>query len=321
MPETNPLYLRKWRILVMDGDRNALDVSSLRCEFIIDKVMLQSANYAEVTIYNLTPDTEAAIIKEGMKIIVEAGYENGNYGPIFKGDVFQPQLDRENGTDYKLTLNCFDGDKSLFKDFVDGSVSAGYNCRAIVAEIQRKSRTGMQVGTISSGLSDSKAPRGKVLFGKPSNILRDIAKGNNAQFYVNDGLVEIAKVTDVPKGMTVTVSPQSGLIGTPMQTDKGFTFRCLINPSIRLLNPPMLVKIDNALIRQMKIMQQGERRAISPLDNDLIGQVTGLHITGDTRGTDWYMDVICVNRGGASPLNPNNVPLPDMVNTGKENTN
>ena len=118
----NFLYGRKYRILVSDANNEAWEVSNLRCTFNIEKIALEPVNTAEVTIYNLTRDTETDIIKEGSRIIVEAGFQGytedtekmdaeGNrvvnpkqYGVIFDGDIIQIIRGREENLDY--TLPC-----------------------------------------------------------------------------------------------------------------------------------------------------------------------------------------------------------------------
>ena len=61
---SNFLYGRKYRVLVADKDNTALDVSNLRCTFRIEKITNSRANYAEISIYNLSAGTEAQLIKE-----------------------------------------------------------------------------------------------------------------------------------------------------------------------------------------------------------------------------------------------------------------
>lgn len=52
----------------------ALDVSLLHCVFRVRRGM-DFNNHAEIKIYNLNRETEDKIIKEGDRLIIEAGYE------------------------------------------------------------------------------------------------------------------------------------------------------------------------------------------------------------------------------------------------------
>ena len=292
-------YIRKYQILVVDGDNKALDVSNLRCTFRIEKMGYQAINHSEISIYNLTAKTELMIIKEGMRVIVNAGYENGPYGKIFDGDIFQALRDRENNVDYKLTLNCMDGDNILNNKIVKLTVNAGINQRQMVDQIATQVYTPQQVGYVTKDISDKALPRGKVFFGEPKKYFRQIAQDNNAQFYVNDGQIHISKITDVPEGEALLLTPENGLIGTPQMIDYGITFRCLLNPILKVSNPPMMVKIDNAYIRQQKI-QYGQLPTI--LDQDGLYKIAKLTFIGDTRGEDWYCEATGISSPGKVPM-------------------
>jgi len=306
----NPQYLRKYRVLVSDRRGTALDVSDLRCVFCIEKKALQAVNYADISVFNLTNPTETAIIKEGHRVVVEAGYDKGSYGKVFDGEVFQPLWDRENVVDYRLILHCIDGDSLLHQNFANFSLASGYDYKAVITQMAAQARTKIPVGVISGGLSKKKAPRGKVVFGDPRDTFRNIARDNNAQFYVNDGQLNVMKITDVPRGQALVISPQTGLIGTPQQVDYGFSFRCLLNPNIRIMNPPMMIKLENTLIRQQKAIQG---QIVSMLDQDMYGLVIGLKHLGDTRGREWYTDVVCVTSGGKVPLPLAGINIPGML--------
>jgi len=94
----------------------------------------------------------------------------------------------------------------------------------------------------------------------------------------------------------LVLSPGSGgLVDTPQQTQDGITFTCLLNPAIKVFSPePMLVKIDNKIIRQMAI--QYNSVGFSRLDEDGIYRVIGVTHIGATRGNDWYTVVVGVNQ-------------------------
>jgi hypothetical protein len=55
------LYLRRYRVIV-----GGVDASKLRCTFYIEKNIAETPNYSEVTVYNLSPETENQ--KQGMRV-------------------------------------------------------------------------------------------------------------------------------------------------------------------------------------------------------------------------------------------------------------
>lgn len=309
---SNFLYGRKYRILVAKGDNTALDVSNLHCTFKIEKVCMQIANYAEIVIYNLSAGTEAEIIKEGDRVVVEAGYQGyitvnpdgtakevpstKQYGKVFDGLIIQAIRDKEDNVNYKLTLVCMDGDDFLANSIIKMSIASGQNQRQQVEHIVSNATTPSEIGKISPDLNTQKLPRGKVFFGTPKQYLRDIANDNNAQFWVDDGQVHIEKPNDIPDGEALVLTPQTGLIGVPVQTQDGASFKCLLNPSIRLKS---MIKIDNSMIRQIK---QVVNQLPTILDKDGEYQVYKLVISGDTRGEEWYSECEGVGRTGKNGI-------------------
>lgn len=311
------LYGRKCKILIANKDDDAWEVGQLKCVFKVEKSVFPTVNFAEVKIYNLESNTETSIIKEGSRIIIEAGYDgfiqttttdaNGDpvkisspkqYGNIFDGEVVQILRDREDNIDYTLTLIAYDGDAYLNRSFIKFSVNKGMNQRQIINQLAVQATNPADVGHISPDLSTKTLPRGKVFFGAPKGYLRDIARDNNANLWIDDGQITIAKVTDIPKGQALVLSPQTGLIGVPQQTQEGVQYRSLMNPAITLFS---LVKLDNTIVRQLKL-QMGQLPAI--LDDDGQYQTAKIVHTGDTRGNDWYTDVVGISRygGGALPM-------------------
>lgn len=76
------LWGRRWRILVSrpatkdnPNEEEALNVSELHCTFEIHKKRGKGGFYAVCKIYNLTAATENKLIREGDRLIIEAGYD------------------------------------------------------------------------------------------------------------------------------------------------------------------------------------------------------------------------------------------------------
>lgn len=289
------LYGRRYRVLVGVGDNKALDVSQLRCTFRIEKSMTEEPNLSDVTIYNLSAETENSIIVSGNDIVVEAGYEGEQYGMIFTGNVVQPIRSKEDGVTYVLQLISQDGDKFLNGGIISTSFRKGQTQRTVANELTNKASNPAQTGAISSDLDNVKLARGKVVFGLSRDYLRQISKSQDAVFYVNDGVVNIVKATDLPPGEIFSLGPDSGLIGTPEQTENGIKGKCLLNPRINLNS---LIHIDNSLVRMQKA-QAGQ--TARQLDSDGVYRVIKLIHTGDTRGDDWYTEFEAIAQAGSVP--------------------
>lgn len=290
----NILFGRRYRVIV-GTNCSGLDVSQLRCTFNIEKSMAETANYSEITIYNLSPQTENTIIKTGHRVILEAGYEGSQYGLIFDGDIVQPLRDKEDGTTYRLTLVSQDGDKFLNGGIINSSYRAGQTPRTIASEVTSKATNSIELASISENLEDKKLARGKVVFGLARDYLHQIANTEQAAFYVNDGKVNIIKATDLPTGRVIDLSPTTGLVGTPEQTEDGIKAKCLLNP---LLNLNSFVHIDNSFIRLQKASRDSQ---LKQLDYDGVYRIIKLIHTGDTRGNTWYTEFVGVTQTGTVP--------------------
>jgi hypothetical protein len=291
----NVLYGRRYRVIISDANGVALDVSQLRCTFNIQKTSLQPPNFAEIIIYNLSPDTENSIIREGNRVIVEAGYEGEQYGLIFDGDVIQPIRDKEDGVTYKLILVSLDGERFSNGAFVNFSLVKGQTSRSVIENVVSRSTVATDLGSISDGISEVELSRGKVVFGQAKDYLRQLAQSHNASFYIEDRKINIVRATDLPEGEILDLSPDSGLIGVPAQSELGVTFKCLLNPRIKINS---LVHIDNTQVRT-QTFQFGQTQPVRNLDNEGIYRVISITYIGDTRGDDWYTECTTVSQAGA----------------------
>ncbi len=295
------LYGRKYRVLVVDNNKGtALDVSQLRCKFNIQKTMMMQANYSTITIYNLSANTENSLITEGNRIVVEAGYEGEQYGVIFDGTVIQPIRDKQDGVDYLLTLNCLDADGFLNGGVVNFSLLKGQTHRDVVNNLVSKAKVSTFAGNLSKDLDNVQLLRGKVCFGLAKDIMSQIAKTQGGTFYMEDGAVNIIKMTDLPTDEIIELSPSSGLIGVPAQTEYGVSGKCLLNPRVKVNS---LIHIDNSLIHDM---QAQIKQVIRSLDNSGIYRVIQVNYNCDTRGDEWFSEFQTVSQAGMMPSMMNN---------------
>jgi hypothetical protein len=294
MSTKNLLYGRKYRIFVSLDGKTGLDVSDMRCTFSCVKTALMEPNYSEAVIYNLSAKSENAIIQEGSRIVIEAGYEGDQYGIIFDGNILQPIREKENGNTYKLTLVSIDGDAFYNGGFIVLSLVKGQTARSQIDTCTNKSSVSAQQNFISQSLSSARLTRGKVLFGQSKKYLRQISKSENASFYIDDGKVNIIKATDFKSNEIIELNPSSGLIGVPEQLNYGVSGKCLLNPRIKINS---LIHIDNSLIRAQKASQTAQYT----LDNDGIYRVIKVTYSGDTRGENWYTEFETVSQAGKIP--------------------
>jgi hypothetical protein len=283
-----------------DFDNAGPGKAALKATFKIERFGYEAINYAEIMIYNLAFSTTQDIIKEGCKVIVEAGYES-NFGKIFEGEIFQHRWSRENNTDFRLMLNCLDGSKIKNDNMINFTLFKEYDQKAALKNIASQASTPFEIG-VSPSIKTHKMPRGATFFGEPMEHIRDIAQDNNFQLIISDGALYASNICDPPAGEAILVTPSNGLIGTPEQTELGVTFKVLLDPRMRV-NPinPVVVKLDQTQIQQIKKIQ-GQYYTI--LDAHGLYKIHKVTHTGDTRGNEWYSEVegLSVDVNGLVPL-------------------
>ena len=278
-------WLRKCHITVSpQGGGTGLDVSNLRCKFHVEKQLNETPNYSKIIITNLALSTIGQI-QPGDRVTVEAGYEGGNFGLIFAGDVVQPYIERDEAVDTNLTLVCQDADVFLNSAFTAMTLEKGSTGQDLVNTCVQGD--GISQGIITDKLSEQTPYiRGKVLFGKSADYLRRAAYTVEGQFYVEDGEINIISAEDYRPGEAVELNPDTGLIGDPSQTDEGVSAKCLINPSIKLNT---MVHVSSDTVKRKMISKEGDNAPELAVDG--LYRVVKITYDGDTHGDDWYCTV------------------------------
>lgn len=293
----NPQFGRKWEITIQTLDGNEITASAsafepeaLKATFDIAQYGFQAFWHADIVIYNLDGPTTQYILKAGDTVTVKAGYQTGVYGQIFKGKLFQPLWERENVNDFKLTLHCILGRDLITNNFVNFSQSAFASQTEVVRRIAAEAfNMPIPVAYLAPNLKTSQDPRGSTYFGSPGKHLDQIAEDNNMQWWIDSNGLNMGSMAQSDGAPALVYTPSTGIVGTPQQTQDGVAFRVLLDSRLQIKFPPMEAKIDNSSIRLAKA-QIGQ--LISILDQDGLYIVGGVRHIGDTRGIEWYTEVI-----------------------------
>lgn len=320
------LYGRKWQILIYkpayktndDGQEERdpdndiqMDVSNLRCIFKTKADINTYCQLGTLTVYNMNARTEKEVIEEGFQISIFAGYEDGQYGEIFTGDIIQIFRNRENGIDYRLEIIAMKGNSTFTANFCRTTLAAGSNPREIPAVLANQSTKKFEVGTVSEEIPNQPLPRGKVLFGTPAKYLRDISVWHDAYCWAGkDDKLEVRTCEqEIPEDNVLVLTPTTGLVGTPVYTDNGINIKMLLEPR---LAPEYMVKIDNEIIQRQALnidvnnkngqVNQQQVSQQDQFDKDGEYQIFSIEHSGDTWGDDWTTTVVGVSRNGRKSL-------------------
>lgn len=294
------LYGRKWQLKIVCTDGTTFVVGkdgigqpeSLRCTFDINYPGYEGWYFSEFNIWNPTSAVYNKVIKEGAEVFFYAGYSEGLYGQIFGGQVFQSIFTRENVTDYKLTIYCIDGARLFRDNIVSINTVKGYTEQTLTNAVAAKARSKISTGSISNAFdeNDQPKPRGTTVFCAPIVKLREIARNNNAQLFMSLGRLNMRK-TYGELGEEIVINPDTGLIGTPTQTEFGIDFRTLLNPKIILAEPVKYIKLDMSGINYKALQAAPNQKKVGIIPQNGYFMIGGVRHSGDTRGNDWYTDV------------------------------
>lgn len=303
-------YLRKCNLTLTNTTGGSLRLDQLHVKFQIKKAVTGTPQTAMIRVYNVNKNTVSQIDKEFYGISLDAGYE-GNIATIFKGTIRQILIGRENSTDTYMDLICSDGDEAYNFATTNQTIPKGSNQAVVMQHLSSDyTKQNIAVGYVPE-FKGPPLPRAKVMYGMTKDYLNGLAESSGCEWHVNNGQLNMVPVYTPLPGTTTVITANTGMIGQPRQTLNGVQLRVLLNPQIKNGG---LIQIDNASIQQIQldITFGGQATNIfydpatgvnTGLDADGIYKVYSIDMVGDTRGQDWYFDLICASLTGQGPIN------------------
>lgn len=283
-------WLRACSLVVGSSGGRGLELSALRIVFKTQKGDVETPNRAEISVYNLAPATVSRIRREFTRVVLAAGYE-GNCAVIFDGQIRQTRVWREGGVDTVLSILAADGDQAYNFAAVNTTLTAGAKPADQVRVCQGAfSDQGAGAGYLPE-LAGQPLPRGKVMYGMARDYMRDAAVTTGTTWSIQDGKVQMVPLRGYLPGQAVLLTHETGLVGTPEQTQEGINVCCLINPRLRIGGR---IKLDNASIKQAQTDLKAAAQRAATLDHDGVYRILKVEFSGDTYGNDWYANMVCV---------------------------
>lgn len=287
-------YLREASVIIGAKDGHALDLSALRFAFFIRDKETGTPKSADIRIYNPAPATVARTKSEFTRVVVQAGYKS-NAAVIFDGTIIQARYGRENQVDTFLDLVAQDGDEAHNYAVVSTTLAAGYRN----ADVNKALTASMAPHGVTQGyapdLGGTVYPRGRVLYGMARDHMQDLSRTTNTSWNISGGQSVLVGAKEYLPGQAVVVNASTGMIGLPVQSQDGIAVRMLLNPRLKA---HVQLKIDNAAIqlarRDPAYGGDAAFSLIPTLDSDGFYRILAVDHVGDTRGRQWYSDVIAV---------------------------
>jgi hypothetical protein len=295
-------YLRQVSLVVADGI-DGLDLSQLHIKFQIRQFDLQTNNTCQIRVYNVSDNTAQLVQKEFSRVILQGGYEGSDIGTIFDGTLVQVRRGRESPVDTYLDISGSDGDLAGNFSIISTALAAGSSfsdrVSALTSALSSNGVTSGYVAPLPSGT----LPRGKTMFGMARDHLRDLAFATDTKWSIQNGQLQIIPLEGYLPDEAVVLTSATGMIGLPEQTQDGIKVRCLLNPKIKI---GAQVQIDNASIQQaqlsLSVSGANANAQLPSIADDGFYRVVVCEHSGDTRGNEWYSDLICIALGqGVTP--------------------
>lgn len=310
MSGSGTLYKRKASLIVAN-ETSALDLSAMQFTFHTYQSDLDTPNNVIIRVYNLKPSTIQAI-KEFDRVVLSAGYQDGPFGVIFDGEIKQQRSGRENQLETYTDILAADGDAAFNFAVVNKTLSKGSKIadqvNVITAEMAKGGVTkGYLPEFVNAG--NPALIRGKVMYGLARDYARNIANGYDARWSIQQKKFIIIPNASFIPGPPIEINSASGMIGIPEQTQDGIKAKALINPNFQI---GQSVKINNADIQNQKIsIEYGAINLFPSKAADGQYRVIVAEFYGNTRGPDWYADLICLSIDPSSNPSSSVNPWPD----------
>jgi len=252
-----------------DGSKNEI----LRLVFKVEASRAPSPNTAEITVYNLSATTRAAVNVKGIETTLEAGYSQRT-STIFAGKLEAGKSVRD-GVDWVTTFQSTDGGPALR----ESRINLSFDRVSALEAFRRVAETmgiglgnaieKMSAGNIRGVLDEFS--NGIVLSGPSRKELDRLAKTFGYSWSVQKGQLQLLGPNDaIEAGDAIVLNSNTGMIGSPESGENGIVeVRSLLIPQ---LTPGRVVVLEGSQI-------SGNYR------------VEKVVFQGDTHGDDWYADL------------------------------
>lgn len=272
MADSSVLWQRNIEAIVGKRGETGLVFKDLKIKFNIVSNRKKKPNQAKIEIFNLNRDSRSFLDEEDAIVVIL----NVGYGDIlqklWEGDITRTNSTKR-GPDWITTIESGDGLEDLTKATFKRAYKAGAPFKQVIKDIAVNFKNSVKGAVVDIAGEVNK--NGLTFEGIASVAMDRILKDQNMGFSIQNNEIQILKNEAVTNEEAVIVSPQTGLINSPIKLQKGaIKFKCLIQPGLK---PGRAIELRSALF---------DRTIINP---------TRIDFRGDSRGNEWYAMVTGVD--------------------------
>ena len=259
------LWNRKANIIfALRGEQGAKH-TDLRIEFDIQKSSEVNTNPGSIKVYNLSKTSRAFLQQENVVVILEVGYEDG-FDQLYSGDVIKSSSEKIQN-DIVTTIEAKDGSFALENANLDKSYKAGTNLKDVARDaVQAMKDAGGIIVSSLGDLQDETLQNGMSVTGSARGTLKKLTDKQGLEYSIQDNELQILKEGNSTTDEAILLTPETGLIGKPIEREKGIEFKALIQTT--KMRPGRKVKIVSSEINGVYVIRKA-------------------HYKGDTHGEDW----------------------------------
>ena len=285
----NDRFMRDYELIIKTNTGEAIIIRPpIRIQFDSVKSVDAGLNSCRVRIYNLSKDKRKKLVKDDtdtktkLEFLLKAGYNK--IETLFKGFILEC-FSEKSGADIVTTAVSMDGLVDAQGSYTSTTVKKGDAINVILKDMPNTTRARISERPVVN--------RAKVLVGNSLKLVENNLKDDET-YYIDEGKLYIIKQNEVVSDIIPLVNASTGLLNTPTKKKYEVTFNTLLNPTIRI---GCQVKLESIYAENLN------------------GTYKVLTITyrGDSNGTDWSQEVICVR------LNETKLLLAENDKSNKEN--
>lgn len=306
-------WIRKCSLILWAGDEKSggsgLDLSNLRIQFHVRQGDVSTPDNAYIRIFNVRAETAVLARKEFNNVILQAGYQESEAGQIFKGTVRTYAWGRVDEVNTYLDVFAADGDIPFNWTILNQTIARGASAKDVYKAIASKMGLKLDFHMVNGG--QPIFPRSRVLFGLAKASLNSLSQTIGATWKIQNGKLVVKPLDGYLPGDPLEINMQTGLVGIPTQTVDGVRVRTLLNPRLSI---GTRVRLNNSAIAQSAYVTAAQNVPNDPNSGIPYNRFTGrpeylasvaqgdgeymvfvIDHTGDTRGPEWYSDLVLLS--------------------------
>ena len=259
------LWNRKANIIFALRGEQGVKHSDLRIEFDIQKTSEVNTNPGSIKVYNLSKTSRAFLQQENVVVFLEIGYEEG-VDLLYSGDIIKSSSEKIQNN-IVTTIDAKDGSFALENANLDKSYKAGTNLKDVARDVVQamKEAGGIVVSSLGD-LQDETLQNGMSVTGAARDTLKKLTDKQGLEYSIQDNELQILREGNSTTDEAILLTPRTGLIGKPIEREKGIEFKALIQTT--KMRPGRKIKIVSSEINGVYVMRKA-------------------HYRGDTHGEDW----------------------------------